>query len=310
MYAIKQLTVLEGKGRRKVFRIKIDFDCRSKCIRKEDYHERMSGVPVEYGVAVERFLADAELGAASRRVYRISLIGWAWPLVGLEPPAGVERRGARAPVVPLALLDDDGVGERLAAAVADRARRVDVRTVNRELSALRSAVGWWQELGWIRCDPTAGLRLLPRAGEAAGPLTDQQLAELFNADVALRERALWQLLRDTGMPAPVALSLDASDVARAGQWSERPAGVQGGRPPSASTANLLGWLLSGRPIGPVFLTDRKAPSGTAKADLCPLTGRSRMSYRRAAEIFTAVTRPFDPVGRGWTLHQLRPVTTR
>ena len=30
-----------------------------------------------------------------------------------------------------------------------------------------------------------------------------------------------------------------------------------------------------------------------------------MSYRRAAEIFTAWTRPIDPAGRGWTLHQLR-----
>jgi integrase/recombinase XerD len=254
-------------------------------------------VPVEYLVAVERFLAEAALGAASRRVYRISLIGWAWPLVGLDRPAGVERRGARAPVVPLGLLDDDGVGERLAAAVADRAQRVDARTVNRELSALRSAVGWWQELGWIRSDPAAGLRLLPRAGEPAAPLTDRQLADLFNADLALRERALWQLLRDTGMPAPVALSLDAGSVARDRQWSER-------------TLILLAWLLSGRSIGPVFLTDRKAPRGTAEADLCPLTGRARMSYRRAAEIFAAVTRPFDPAGRGWTLHQLRPVITR
>jgi integrase/recombinase XerD len=29
-----------------------------------------------------------------------------------------------------------------------------------------------------------------------------------------------------------------------------------------------------------------------------------MSYRRAAEIFTSVTRPLDPAGRGWTLQQL------
>jgi integrase/recombinase XerD len=29
-----------------------------------------------------------------------------------------------------------------------------------------------------------------------------------------------------------------------------------------------------------------------------------MSYRRAAEIFTAHTRPLDPAGHGWTLHQL------
>jgi hypothetical protein len=31
-----------------------------------------------------------------------------------------------------------------------------------------------------------------------------------------------------------------------------------------------------------------------------------MSYRRAAEIFTQWSRPLDPAGRGWTLHQLRP----
>jgi integrase/recombinase XerD len=30
-----------------------------------------------------------------------------------------------------------------------------------------------------------------------------------------------------------------------------------------------------------------------------------MSYRRAAEIFRAVTGPLDPAGRGWTLTQLR-----
>ena len=35
-----------------------------------------------------------------------------------------------------------------------------------------------------------------------------------------------------------------------------------------------------------------------------MTGRARMSYRRAAEIFAAATRPLDPFGRGWTLHQL------
>jgi hypothetical protein len=29
-----------------------------------------------------------------------------------------------------------------------------------------------------------------------------------------------------------------------------------------------------------------------------------MSYRRAAEIFTALTRPLDTADRGWTLHQL------
>ena len=64
------------------------------------------------------------------------------------------------PVVPLALLDSADAGPRLAAALADRQSATDPRTVNRELSALRSAVGWWQDQGWISGDPTAGLRHL------------------------------------------------------------------------------------------------------------------------------------------------------
>src|ERR1700758_4553019 len=99
-------------------------------------------VPVEYAVAVDRYLAEAELGPASRRVYRISLASWSWPLVGKQPPAGPSRRRASPPVVPLALLDDETAGPRLAAAVAQRLDQAGARTVNRELSALRSAIGW------------------------------------------------------------------------------------------------------------------------------------------------------------------------
>ncbi|MGD0924547.1 MAG: hypothetical protein ABR926_05070 [Streptosporangiaceae bacterium] len=56
----------------------------------------------------------------------------------------------------------------------------------------------------------------------------------------------------------------------------------------------------------MFLTSRRAPAGTPAPDVCPLTGRARLSYRRAAEIFTEVTRPLGPAGRGWTLSRLRP----
>src|SRR5580704_10636080 len=38
--------------------------------------------PVEYAVAVEEYLGRALLGPGSRRVYRVSLTGWAWPIVG------------------------------------------------------------------------------------------------------------------------------------------------------------------------------------------------------------------------------------
>ena len=71
------------------------------------------------------------------------------------------------------------------------------------------------------------------------------------------------------------------------------------------TSDLLGWLLAGRRHGPLFLTGRRAPARIAASDVCPLTGRARMAYRRAAEIFTAHTSALDPLGHGWTLHQLR-----
>src|SRR5215469_13083901 len=74
--------------------------------------------PVEYAVAVDRYLGQAALGVASRRVYRVSLASWAWPLVGKPTPAGPQRRGALAPVVPLALLEDPGTTGRLASALA------------------------------------------------------------------------------------------------------------------------------------------------------------------------------------------------
>ncbi len=262
--------------------------------------------PVEYAAAADRYLAQAGLGAASRRVYRISLASWAWPLVGKPTPRGAGRRG-RPPIVPLALLDDPGTGPRLTAAAVDRAATAGARTVNRELSALRGAVAWWQDQRWIHGDPIAGLRHLPGPRPTPGPLTAGQVSQLFRLRPGLREHAFWRLLYDTGAPAAELLSLDIGglDLARGRGRVTTP------RPGSwvcwtaADTSDLLGWLIAGRPEGPVFVTGRRAPGHTAQADRCPVTGRARMSYRRAAELFTAATVPLDPGGRGWTLHQLQ-----
>jgi hypothetical protein len=265
----------------------------------------MTAVPVEYAVAVDRYLAQAPLSPASRRVYRISLTGWAWPLVGKAQPPGSQRRGARPPVVPLALLDGADAPARLLAAVGQRAGRVDARTVNRELSALRSAIGWWLDLEWIARDPTANLRqlrLLRHLG-ARPALSDQQVAAVFRRAAGLRDQALWRLLSVSGAPAERVLALDAGGVDLTRHRSRAAAGAAIGW--DSQTSLLLSWLLAGRPCGPVFLTDRRAPAGTAQRDVCPVTGRARMSYRRAAEIFADGTREFDPAGRGWTLSQLR-----
>lgn len=259
--------------------------------------------PVEYAVAVDRYLAEAGLGGDSRRVYRISLTSWSWPLVGRLPPAGRGRRLASPPVVPLALLDDEDAGRRLAAAVAHRIRHAQARTVNRELSALRSAIGWWLGRQWIGTDPTAALRQVDGQAAALRPLTTEQRTALFQAPAGLREVALWHLLQDSGGSAYAVLGLDAGAIDLAacrarsatGSWLDFGPG----------TAQLLSWLVAGRRAGPVFLTDRRVPGSAVNPDVCPLTGRVRMSYRRAAEIFTEVTRPLDPDGKGWMLHQLR-----
>jgi hypothetical protein len=260
--------------------------------------------PVEYAVAAERYLAAANLSDASRRIYRISLTSWSWPLVGQSAPVGRLRRGAVPPVVPLAVLDDPDAGARLAVAMAERAALTDARTVNRELSALRSAVAWWQDQPWIVADPTAGLRQAWPAAPALPALTQEQLAALWRSGARLREHAFWHLLYDSAAPAPAVLALNAADLDLAG-CQLKAKSSQGQIRWTAGTSDLLGWLLAGRREGPVFLTGRRASAQVAARDLCPLTGRARMSYRRAAEIFTAHTAALDPRGRGWTLHQLR-----
>ena len=268
-------------------------------------------VPVEYAVAVDQYLERAALSSASRRVYRISLVSWAWPLVGKPVPRGMERRGAVPPVVPLALLDEPTTANRLDAQFAARTAMADVRTANRELSALRSAVGWWWEQDWIRSDPTVGLR--HRHPDAPGVrLSEEQVSALFLLPVSLREHTLWRVVYDSGASATEVLALDADqlDLSRhqARPRSSDPlAGTDVGW--REGTSQLLRWLLAGRTWGPVFVTDRRAPVRVTAANMVRVTGQARMSYRRAAEIFTTLTRPLDAGGRGWTLHQLSAAGT-
>jgi integrase/recombinase XerD len=261
--------------------------------------------PVEYAVAVDLYLRQAALSAASQRVYRISLACWAWPLAGRPIPAGRQRRGTPPPLVPLAILDVPGTGDRLAAALARRAMASDARTVNRELSTLRGAIAWWREQGWIEADPVAGLRHA-RPDALGAPLSGEQVGQLLRLPASLREHAFWRLLHDCGAPAAEVLALDADHLdlsrhqARLRPGDHSPAPLEWREP----TSQVLRWLLAGRTWGPVFLTDRRARAGHPAADTCRGTGQARMSYRRAAEIFTESTRPLDAGGRGWTLHQL------
>jgi integrase/recombinase XerD len=276
--------------------------------------------PVEYSAAVDRYLAAADLGSASRRVYRISLHGWAWPLVDRRAPTGRERRGAHPPVVPLALLDDPKAPKRLQRGLADRAAVAQPRTLARELACLRAATAWWLAQGWTTTDPATGLApptpgpgltLAPSGASTAAKATaanpDRTRAAL-TLRAPLRELALWHLLHESRAPVEqvLALNIDHLDLPRR-RTKEHAVGPLSWGP---GTARLLPMLLAGRTAGPVFVTDRRAPAATPAADRCPVTGRGRLSYRRAAELFTAATRPLDPDGCGWTLLVLRDRASR
>lgn len=271
--------------------------------------------PVEYSAAVERYLAETDLGSGSRRVYRISLHGWAWPLADRRAPTGRERRGARPPVLPLALLDDPQTPARLQRGLADRAAAAGGRTLARELSCLRAATGWWLAQGWITADPAAGLAVpahcpgpastpfVPSTAPGAASSGPDRARAALALRAPLRELALWQLIHESGAPVEQVLALDIDHLDLPGRRTR--ARVAAPLSWGPGTARLLPMLLAGRTAGPVFVTDRRAPAATPAADRCPVTGRGRLSYRRAAELFTAATRPLDPADRGWTLLVLR-----
>jgi len=86
--------------------------------------------------------------------------------------------------------------------------------------------------------------------------------------------------------------------------SRAPEACKGGRAElvgwETKTARLLPRYLHGRRTGPVFLAGiAPAPARQpALADIDPVTGHARLSYRRAAELFTLAS-------GGGTLHQLR-----
>jgi integrase/recombinase XerD len=266
-----------------------------------------AGAPADYATAVDRYLAAAGISQPSRRVYRIGLETWAWMLDGGQPLSGRARRGATAPTIAFIIFENPATPARLVEAFAARAATVDADTVNRELSVLRAAVSWWRGQGWLQVDPTAGLERRPAPPDRTRALNRDQIAAVFQLDVGLRDKTYWRLLYDTAARAEEILALNVEDldlpnkrarvVSKGGtiDWVHWQSGA----------AALLPRLLKGRTRGPLFLTGRRAPARTPTLDVCPITGCARLSYRRAAELFTQVTKPLSHHGRGWTLHQLR-----
>ncbi|MGY2093373.1 tyrosine-type recombinase/integrase [Nocardia gipuzkoensis] len=179
------------------------------------------------------------------------------------------------------------------------------KTFNIRLTALASACGYWRAQGWLVGDPLVRLRARPAPPDASKALSQDLVRQILGSDAALRERVLWHMLYESSARAEEVLMLDVSDLDTASRCAvvTRKGGAREVIAWQAGTARLLPRMLAGRKSGPLFLTDRKARPSVASNDVDPTTGRGRLSYRRAAELFEAHTARYD--GGPYTLHQLR-----
>ena len=134
-------------------------------------------------------------------------------------------------------------------------------------------------------------------------LSRQQVDNILtDRHLSVRDRCLFRMLYETAARAQEVLRLNVEDLdtSRKRASTVRKGGDQDVLHWQTGTARLLPHVTAGRTHGPLFLAERPpAPSrAPAALDLDQNTGRARLSYRRAAEIFTAAS-------GGSTLHQLR-----
>jgi integrase len=176
-------------------------------------------------------------------------------------------------------------------------------TWNRVVATLRSFTSYAVRQGWMSHDVTQGLERRHVVEDHTRAMPRDELDRLFTRrNVSLRDRALWRLLYETGARANEVLNLNVEDLdletKRA--YTVRKGGDRDVLHFQTKSARLLPKIIGGRTSGPLFLSET-TPAGSrapAASDRDPTTGRARLSYRRAAEIFSAAA-------PGRTLHQLR-----
>jgi integrase len=231
--------------------------------------------------ATEAFLAQPSLARSTRRSYDQTL-------TRLVRELGSDR--------PLSTLTVEAITVAVTTAWGGRAPA----TWNRQVATVRSFLAFCRRRRWLAEDLTVDLERRPEPADRTKAIPPPQLEQLWRReDVGLREKALWRLLYETAARANELLALDVEDL----DLANRRARVhsKGGAVEwvfwQTGSAQLLPRLLAGRTRGPVFLGDRRPTRAVAGLDLDPTSGRARLSYRRAAELFHVRT--------GWTLHQLR-----
>jgi integrase/recombinase XerC/integrase/recombinase XerD len=172
---------------------------------------------------------------------------------------------------------------------------------NVALVAIRSAGAYWAEQGWVSADLARMLRRRRERPDRDRALSREQVEELLSRqDVPLRDRTLWRLAYETAARVGELLALDVPDLDMPNRCARvrRKGGALDLVVWQTATARLLPRLLKGRMAGPVFLTERRARVQLPPGDIDAESGRARLSYRQAADIFKEAS-------SGATLHQLR-----
>ncbi|MGH3233646.1 MAG: tyrosine-type recombinase/integrase, partial [Streptosporangiaceae bacterium] len=173
---------------------------------------------------------------------------------------------------------------------------------NTALDALRLAGRYWSGQGWIHDDlARLLLRRRRKAPDRSRALSRADVERLLTRDdIAIRERTLWRLLYETAARSAEVLRLDVEDLDLPNRKAKvrRKGGAIDVIVWQTGTARLLPRLLKGRKSGPVFLTDRRSRVELPPGDIDQASGRARLSYRQAEDLFKAAS-------GGATLHQLR-----
>ena len=157
-------------------------------------------------------------------------------------------------------------------------------TWNSRLTAVGSFRRWVQAQGWVTEDPLAGIERRPQVRDDTAPVRYEQLHALWTRpDVHVREKTLWRMLYETAARANEVLALNVEDL-DLGARRAVVRGKGGHRQEvvwASGTARLLPRYLAGRQRGPLFVTHRRPNVAPALPDLCPDTGRGRLSYQQA-----------------------------
>lgn len=251
-----------------------------------------TGIEGSIELATDAFLATSDFTNATRGVYRRTLLALA---DDLEQGIGVHEISQA----------------ELRRHLKDRYGEATPATYNRNLATFRSFFDWCIEYDRTDKNPATKIKIRKNrrstaAERQARPISYDELEALWSAEAHdRRDRCYWAMLYDTAARANELLLINIEDLDLANK--EAVVIGKGGNAEhiswSSLTARRLPGVIAKRRKGPLFISNRRPVRAPAEGDLCPTTGRARLSYRRAAELFKDATTNRD--GSHYTLHQLR-----